>query len=604
VVPEELVGRVAVGSLVRVPFGHRKVRGIVVSLDDKVPERELERIASVVVEPPLAPHPLDALIRWIAARYAVPQGKAFARVVPPRVRVSVGDPVVLSNGPAPERVPSYSGGAELMASIESGGAGTWSLRSLPGEDRGRVVGELVAAAGRAGGGACLVAVPEVRYGSRVLDALQQWWPELARVDSARPDSERARAWLRLASGHGLGAGGRATVLAPAPELNLIVVDEEHHVGYKEDRAPRYDARRVAIERARLQGAVCVLISATPSVETGAADFRRVEPMKENERAARPIIEVVEPPQRHVLSRALHSRIRDALRDGRGVALLVPARGYARALWCSACRRSVRCPVCEAGVFYERSQRQVRCGRCGWKARAPDVCPTCGEPDLRYVGAGSERVAEQVGAAFPRAIVQRVDPDVLAEGRPADVGADIYVTTWIGTKASIRPPVGLVGVLDADGLIRRPDFRAAEHAYQAFVELADWAGPASTGGRLMIHSSEPTHHALQALVRADYGFFLERELDARRELGYPPFSDLVRVTARGPDRRGLIEKTAVLCREQGATVLGPIDVAASGSEPGLEVLAKCPDATAVAGALRELLASATPGTRVMVDVDPR
>jgi primosomal protein N' (replication factor Y) len=606
-IPEELTDSVTVGSLVRVPFGHRKVRGIVARLDDASPDRSLESIASVVVEPAVAPPPLDGLIRWIAKRYAVPYAKAFARMTPPRVRVRIAPPVRLSGGPPADRISSYSGGRELIASIESGASDAWCLRALPGEDRGRLVAELVAAAGRAGEGACLVAVPEVRYGSRVLDELEGWWPELARVDSARRDSERAAGWLRLAGGHGIGAGGRATVLAPAPSVRLIVVDEEHHPSYKDDRSPRYDARRVAIERARRQGAVCVLISAAPSVETGAAArdgrFGYVDPGKQAARAARPIIEVVDPPTGHVLSHALHSRIRDALREDRRAALLVPARGYARALWCTACRRSVRCPMCEAGVFVERARQQVRCGRCGWSARAPDACPACGARDLRYIGAGSERVAEQVSAAFPKARVRRVDPDALAEGPPAGAGADIYVTTWIGTKASIRPPVGLVGVLDADGLLRRPDFRAAEHGYQALVELAEWVGPASEGGRLVIQSSEPTHHALQALARADYGYFLERELHHRAELGYPPFSELVKVTATGPQGRRLIEEAAGVCRGQGATVLGPIE-AFRGARGGLELLAKCADATSVAVALRELLGSVPGGNRLIVDVDPR
>ena len=610
-VPEELGARLRVGSVVRMPFGRRTIRGVVVATSSEPAGDDLEAIAKLLYDVPLAPAPLHRLVDWVARRYAVARGVAFARVVPPRVRVKI--PPVRSM-PAEPAQPStatlagYENGAALLRAVRAGESGIWSLRALPGHDRGALVSELVGAlGGRAG---ALVAVPEIRYGAPVLDRVQRDWPLLARVDSSMAETDRTRGLLALAAGHGLGGGGRASVLAPVPDLGLIVVDEEQDRGYKEDRSPRYDARRVAVERARLQGAIAVLVSATPSLHTGLmvgeGKWREARPTRRDRRAARPLVEVVEPVAERAVTRELHDRVRATLRKGERVALLVPRRGYARALWCASCKRSLHCPVCEAGLFYDRDATdgpRVRCARCGFTRAAPDTCPTCGAAEWRYLGAGSERLSEQVAKAFPHSVVRRMDPAVLASDRPRPEGpVDIYVTTWIGTKAAIRPPADLVGVVDADALIRRPDYRAAESAYHAFAELAEWAGPAVAGGRLVIQCSEPGHHAVQAVVRADHDYFVARELELRRELGYPPWAELVKVTASGDAAATTIAEAAAKARAAGGRVLGPIAVR-SGGEEVQEVLVKAADAGVVAEALRDVLARVAPGA-LRVDVDPR
>jgi primosomal protein N' (replication factor Y) len=603
-VPDDLP--VASGSLVRVPFAGRRVRGVVVALRRGVAERALEDVAGLVVEPSLCPPPLEQLFEWLAERYCAQRGVVFARATPPRVRVSVDPPEPLARGPKPSRALRYRGGGELVEDIASGRAGAWSLQTLPGEDRGELICELVAAAGRAPG-AALVAVPEVRFGSETLAALSRRWPRLARVDVGVSERERSEGWLRLARGHGVGAGGRSCVLAPAPRLRLVVIDEEHAPFYKEDRTPRYDARRVALERARLQGAVCVLVSSTPSLEAAHAGrtgrLRVAEPGRSEQRAARPLVEVLPRPRGHPLSSALGRRVSEAVRAGRRVALLAPARGFARTLWCGECRRSLRCPRCETGVAFDRAPR-VRCPRCGYVAAPPEACPSCAAARWRYLGAGSERLVEQVRRAWPRAAVAGADPDSLSSELPPDP-PDVYVTTWIGTKEVLRPDVSLVCVLDADALIRRPEWWAAEAAYHALAEMAAWAGPAAEGGRLVVQCSDPAHHAVQAVVRADHRFFVERELAQREELAYPPFSELVRATAAGPRAAEVLARVASECRAAGATVLGPVPASpAPRRDSGLELLAKCANVALVAPTLRVILRDTPSGTRLSIDVDPR
>jgi primosomal protein N' (replication factor Y) len=559
-----------------------------------------------VLDVPVAPPPLDELFDWLARRYVVPRGRAFDRASPGRVRIASVEQTPSSRGPDPKIVLGYDGGRALVDAIEGGRAGVFVLRTVAREDRPALMAELVGAAVRADEGAAVVCVPEVRYGSSILEGVAEEWPDVALVDTSRPEPERARAWKALAAGASVGGGGRAAVLAPCPHVRLIVLDEEHHRTYKEDRAPKYDARRVALERAALQGAVCVLASGAPSVESGAGAmtaWSSVEPTRAAARAARPIVELCDVPDDRAISHELHERVRSTLREGRRVGLLVPARGYARSLWCASCRRSVRCARCEAGMAFDRAEGRMRCPHCGVVAVPPTTCPSCGAAEWRYMGAGSERIAEQIARAFPRATVARVDPGSIGDERAR--AADIYVTTWIGTKESLRPDVGLVGVLNADALLRRPDFRAAETGYQALAEMAEWAGPASDGGRLLVQTSELTHHAVQAIVRADYRFFLERELPFREELGYPPFSELIKAVAVGARSDELIRAVADACRPD-ARVLGPMAARIDGRrDPNArEMLAKCSDATLVAERLRGILAAVPAGNRLTIDVDPR
>jgi primosomal protein N' (replication factor Y) len=195
-------------------------------------------------------------------------------------------------------------------------------------------------------------------------------------------------------------------------------------------------------------------------------------------------------------------------------------------------------------------------------------------------------------------VNRLDADSPEPLATTD-GPSIFVTTYFGIKPSLRPPASLVGVLDGDGMVRRPDLRASENAFHTLVELAGWAGPASSGGRLVIQSTEPNHHVLQALARADHGFFLERELALREELGYPPFGELVRLTATGPSASAVIEEAVRTLRKAGERVLGPVS-----ADDGKEALVKTADGGAVARRLRLMLPSVPRGTRLRVDVDPR
>ncbi|MEA2487382.1 MAG: hypothetical protein QOF16_1036, partial [Actinomycetota bacterium] len=300
------------GIVVQVPFGGRSVRGIVTTVRTELPERELQPIKKVVVAAPVAAPPLDGFLDWLAERYLVPRAQIYEKVVPPRVRVSVqkgsaGHPIT-----APALLTAFERGPELLSAISTRAGGVWCLRPPWGADRAALISELVSSVNT---GAALVTVPEVAYGSKVADVLMERWPGAVRVDSAQEPKERARSLLALAGGALLGIGGRATVFAPSHDVSLIVVDDEHDRSYKEDRTPRFDARSALIERARVQGAVCVLVSAHPRVEIGyaaSASIGYVHADRSVERASRPHVELVDKPRDAAVSHLLHRRIRETL----------------------------------------------------------------------------------------------------------------------------------------------------------------------------------------------------------------------------------------------------------------------------------------------------
>lgn len=207
--PDQLVAKIAQGSLVRIPFGPRVVRGIVLGLADGAAQ-DLESVKGVVIDVPLAPAPFDDVVSSVARRYVVPRGKAFARVVPPRVRTTPLDGAQMWPSIEPVRLSAYEGGPALIEALRARKPGTWCLQALPGEDRGALIAEMVAALPT---GAALVLVPEVRYGSLVLDSLGREFP-VARLDSAQEEVARSSAWVGMAAGHRIGGGGRSAVFVP------------------------------------------------------------------------------------------------------------------------------------------------------------------------------------------------------------------------------------------------------------------------------------------------------------------------------------------------------------------------------------------------------
>ncbi len=578
-VPGSLRDSVLLGSRVKVPFGtRRRVDGWVVGWADELPEdaRDLIRLVSRV--PAFDAAGLD-LLRWVAARYAGTLADVVRLAVPPRVAAVERDPgaaealapLAAPGGVAPGPAAAPGGVAarpphsdRLARLVARGWAGAVYWRPLPGEDRATRVVALVEAALSRGRGAIVVA-PEVAAGSAVADAVRKSFPDAADLSSDLSERRRYRAWVELRLGRRqVAIGGRSAVLAPVRRLGCIVIDDEANAAHKEQRAPRYHAREVALRRADHSRATCVLTGTVPSPEVVAAiqagQCQLEAADRAVERRLRPLVEVVDPyeqddgPGPARLHRRALAALREAVARGEGAYVLVPRRG----------------------------------------AADPSA------PGLRSAG----QVAEELGRYLGGTPVWRLDREVLDPGEVppwAGRGPGVIVGTVAGVKD--HPPLTgcrTVVVVGADAALGQAEVRAAEEAYRTWSRAAAWCGPRDRPGRLLLQTSDPGHHAVQALVRWDPTFFWRHELPRRVELGFPPARRLLLLEGAEPDDAGAAR--ALLTRALGpkAELLGP---AAMGR--GWRIIAKVEDAEAAARALRPALAEASRagGPRMSVDVEP-
>ena len=471
------------------------------------------------------------------------------------------------------------------------------------------------------GGRALVLVPEIAEVAAAAERLARAGTVVV-LHSALAPRDRRAAWDRIRAGAAdVVVGTRSALFAPLPRLRLIVVDDEQSEAYKSDAAPRYHARDVAARRARLEGARLVLGSAAPSVETyAAAAAGTLATLRLPARSRGPRVTVVdmraEQRRGHVgyLSRDLMQAITRHLRAGGTIALVVSQTGYARILLCRECGAAVRCPACDIAMAYDRDAGAIRCRICGRSERAPDVCPRCRGVDLRGVGAGTKRIEDVVRRLFPALRIGRLDAETGRDAaRVAREFAAGRIRLLVGTAAMfrahrVRPT--LAGVVDADGTLYLPDFRAAERTLQrlrAVVELPEGRPGAGPSAEVVVQTRVPDHLVMRAIAGGRDAAFYHAELALRREFGYPPSSRLVRVVAEAATpaaARALAERVAAAGPGYGLDVLGPAALRGSDGRRVQAVLRARDAATAREGARAVLAETPAPrGARLVVDVDP-
>lgn len=471
--------------------------------------------------------------------------------------------------PAPPLLPTPPQAAAIAALIDATRArapGTWLLRGVTGSGKTLVYIELLREVVDRQGRTAIVLVPEIALTPQTVGRFKSVFGErVAVLHSALGDGERYDEWRALRSGaKRIVVGARSAIFAPLPDLGAIVVDEEHEGSYKQGDAPRYHAREVATVRARIEGALCVLGSATPALETWhnvrAGKYRLLElPARVGNRPL-PAIRVVDlraerrrqretsgPLQPHgpvILSDALQTAIAQRLARGEQSILLLNRRGYATFVQCRECGQVWHCGACNVSLTYHRRRARLVCHHCFHEEPKPERCSGCGSTDLSFRGVGTEQVERAVEDSFPAARIARMDVDTTsgkwAHHRILDrVGRgeiDILLGTQMIAKGLDFPNVTLVGVVNADVGINLPDFRATERTFQLLTQVAGRAGRGPKGGEVIIQTALPDHYAVSCAMRHDFDGFAEQELAARREPSYPPFCRLVNVVVSGLDER--------------------------------------------------------------------
>jgi len=455
---------------------------------------------------------------------------------------------------------------------------------------------------------------------------------VAVLHSELSEGERHDEWWRIRDGAArVVVGARSAVFAPLASLGVIVVDEEHEPAYKQEDSPRYHARDVAVMRAKLEGSLVLLGSATPSVESYANALRgkymRLDLSERVLERTLPRVEIVD--RREILRSGGDPILTPPLLEALGARLerqeqallLLNRRGYATSLLCRECGMQASCPNCSVSLTVHRGGLTTECHYCGFTARCPTACPSCQGAYLKLAGHGTEKVVEAVHAAYPDARIARVDRD-LARRRGAlgrtlaafETGAlDILVGTQMIAKGHDFPRVTLVGVIDADVGLGLPDFRSAERTFQLLTQVAGRAGRGELKGEVILQSHRPDHYALGHACAQDYLAFFEREMEFRRTMGYPPASALLNVLLRSTDAEAVLRDARAIAsrlRERSLgryRVLGPAfaPLARLRGEHRCQVLLKGPRA-AMRQAVRDVLSERRGGVSwrgIAVDVDP-
>jgi primosomal protein N' (replication factor Y) len=538
--------------------------------------------------------------------------------------------------PVPERLhPQQVAAIERISPwLERGEPRTFLLDGVTGSGKTEVYLELITRALRAGRGA-IVLVPEIALTPQTVGWFRARFDAVAVLHSRMSDAQRLSTWRRVQRGElRVVVGARSAVFAPVARLGVIVVDEEHEPSFKQASTPRYHARNVAIERARACGAVCVLGSATPSLESWSA--ARAGEMERLAMPARisghglPPIEIVdmrtEPNSARghkLFSRRLLLCLNETLERGEQAILFQNRRGFAPVLWCPGCKQTLGCAHCDVALTWHQRIRRLVCHSCCEEIAAPRACPTCSRPGLRYLGAGSERIELEIAAVAPNARVRRMDSDTMKrredyERTLAAFGAgeiDVLVGTQMIAKGLDFPRVTLVGIVAADAALHLPDFRAAERTFQLISQVAGRAGRGELAGRIVVQTLVPEHPAIVRAANHDFDGFARAETQMRTELGYPPAGRLIRVLFEDASEKLAVdgakefaERVRVLLGASEVAVLGPAPapISLARGRHRHHLLLKCPlDDAAMERALTALRACAgeLARLRVTIDVDP-
>ena len=466
--------------------------------------------------------------------------------------------------------------------------------------------------------------------------------KVAIYHSGLSGGEKSYQWSRMAKGEvDLVIGARSALFAPLPRLGLIIVDEEHDSSYKQEEAPRYQARDAAVVRAKIEQALVILGSGTPSVQSYhnavTGKYEHLVMPERIEKRSLPDFQVMDmkslsdkQKRNGLISPQLRAALDDELAQGRQAILFLNRRGFDRLHLCRACGHAIRCRNCDLAMVYHLQKSCLVCHYCGLQSTAGHKCPACGGQSVGNYGFGTEKLEQELVTLYPGKNVARMDRDSTRRKgqalkilrRFSECKIDVLVGTQMITKGYDFPNVTLVGVIAADLSLGFPDFRAAERTYQLLTQVAGRAGRGDQKGRVIVQTFNPEHYAISSARTYDFASFYEKEKALRVQLGYPPFSYLACLRLQGNNQEVTAEKAGQVGqgierilerwpkRGREIQVLGPVEapITKLKGKYRWQLLVKCKQAgllhkflDRVEGLTRKSLRSS--GVSMVLDVDP-
>ncbi len=605
---------------------------LAVSPDDiKLTKRERELHAFLELHP--GTHNLAELEASVTGASQAARSLARRKLIalepesPTGVFASQGPPRTLN----PHQLEAYQ---QIEGALRGGKFQTFLLQGVTGSGKTEVYLKSIDAC-LALGKSALLLVPEISLTPAVAgDFFHRFGDRVAILHSAFLDAERAEQWRRIRAGLAtVVVGTRSGVFAPVRNLGLVVIDEEHDQSYKQQDTPRYNGRDVAIVRAQGAGAVAILGSATPSLESRynvqRGKYTLLTLPERIEKRPMPDVEVIDMRQEFLetrklatFSRRLVDMIAERLEKGEQTMLLLNRRGFSSFVACRACGEKMECVNCAVTLTYHRRDRRMLCHYCNYAQKVPSVCPKCGSEYLNFIGTGSEKVEEELHRDFPTARIARMDRDTVSGKRHFETilhgfrqgESDILVGTQMIAKGHDIPNVTLVGVVSADVGLGLPDFRAAERTFQLLTQAAGRAGRGNLPGIVLIQTINPEHYAIRYASEQNYDGFYEKEIQFRKLMRYPPFAALANVLVRSQKQEEALEMSTELGRmldpaPEGLKILGPAEapVPKLKSEFRYQLLIKAIDRKRLNETLRELRRFTQDRkwspTALVIDVDP-
>ncbi len=631
---ERLVGRRVVAHL-----GARERIGYIVDSITKSGLKGLKIIEEIIDKEPLISKNLLELARWISKYYVCSLGQALDTILPhnfrpvrAREKIKEQQAKVFSAFiPSPQQKRILK---PIQDSIKNETFGIFLIHGVTDSGKTEVYLQAIAQAQEVGRQSIFL-VPERSLTPQFLSMFEErfGFTRIGLWHSRLSQGERYTTWQSASQGKiNIMIGARSAIFAPFPNLGLIIIDEEHDTSYKQEKRPMYHTRELAQKRAELERATLVLGSATPSLEafyralTGSKPYRLLTLPERIYKRSLPSVDVVDMREeleksknRGILSLKLSEAIADRLKKGEEIILFLNRRGYSTFILCRECGFVLKCPNCNVSMVYHFDEKKVKCHYCNHRDEAPRFCPRCGSRKIRYFGTGTEKVEQVVKKMFPGAKVMRMDIDTMHYKHAAQKifnafrqkKVDILVGTQLVAKGWDFPDVTLVGIISADTALNLPDFRSAERTFSLITQVAGRSGRGPKGGEVIVQTYNPDHYSIRMAVMHDYCSFYDKEIEFRKELSYPPITNLVVIMVKGKDEEKVIkacEKISSLLKREiiPATILGPSPAVLNkiAGKYRWQIIIKTTDMKCISEFFqRHYLGFEEKGVETIIDVDP-
>ena len=567
-IPEEFLSRAVPGVRVTVPFRNTEITGYLVGTDRLAPTKKLKAILAILDDQPVLSSAMLQLTKWVGEYYGSSWGEAIENALPRWVKY--GKKVEKYTEKAKQKKsPPVQPPSEYTLSEEQDKAFQVISKALTEKHAKPMLIYGVTGSGKSElyirairqtlkqNRAAICLVPEIA----LTEQLQRFFAghfgtNLEILHSKMTDGERFLTWKRIEMGTcNVVLGPRSAVFAPIPNLGLIIMDEEHEGSYKQETAPRYHAREVAAWRAQHEGALFLMGTATPSLESMALAERgiidRVDLTERIDQKAMPKVTVIDLKRYEgdkrpslLFSPPLMREIETNLKNKEGTMLLLNRRGFSTSIRCPKCAKVEECKHCQVSLTFHQGKNLLLCHYCNYQKKVPDVCGECKAPLLRFMGFGTEKVESEIARFFPSARIARLDADTTRKKdshekileRFREQKIDILIGTQMIAKGFDFPHVTLVGVVLADVGLRLPDFRSSERTFQLLTQFAGRAGRGTKPGRVMIQTWMPEHPSIRFAKEHDFLAFYAHEKQCREEFHYPPYRSLVNIIIRSHDEK--------------------------------------------------------------------